>query len=33
MWPAAALAYHYGAHAVEARVSSFEARITGINES
>lgn len=33
MWPAAALAYHYGARAVDARMSSFEARITGISES
>lgn len=33
MWPAAALAYHYGVRAVDARVSSFEARIAGISES
>jgi predicted AAA+ superfamily ATPase len=33
LWPAAALAYHYGARAVDARVSSFQARITGISES
>lgn len=33
LWPAAALAYHYGARAVDARMSSFEARITGISES
>lgn len=33
LWPAAALAFHYGARAVKGRLSNFEARIDGISDS